>query len=169
MTLSATSVSVAEAQDVEGLGRKMTTTESHSMKKMRTHKLWGDFVEDVRMLSKNGATTADFVEVRLLCGIPYVRKQLYCEVSVGATAGEPWDLLMDYRFASKVNLEQGQIYLGRELVRGEDGTVPERHAHVKAPSPQRSSTNLLYLMLVFTIRVPSIVCKRLHRYCWDWL
>ena len=134
MTLSATSVSVAEAQDVAGLGRKMTTTESHSMKKMRTHKLWGDFVEDVRMLSANGAKTSDFVEVQLLCGIPYVRKQLYCEVSVGATAGEPWDLLMDYRFASKVNLEQDQIYLGRELVRGEDGAAPEKHAYVKAPS-----------------------------------
>jgi len=40
---------------------------------------------------------------------------------------------MDNRFASKYNLEQGQLYLGRELMRGKDGMVPERYANVKAP------------------------------------
>ena len=132
--LSAQSTAGTEDKAKEGHGRRMTQTETLSLAKMRSHELWGSFLRLLELLKAHNSPAADFVEVQLKSGLPYVRKQLYGEVNVGETAGSPWDMLMEYRFASKHNFELGQLYLGREIMRGEDGVVPDLFANWKAPA-----------------------------------
>ena len=123
----------AEAKDREGTGRPLTKAETHSMAVMRTHVLWGKLVSACSFMQSKGASTVDYIEVQLKSGLPYVRRQLYCQVNVGDTMGSPMDLLMEHRFASKHNLEQGQIYMGKMIMRDAKGNIPELYAQWKAP------------------------------------
>ena len=132
--LSSQSTSGAEDKTKEGQGRRMTMTETLSLANMRAHDLWGSFLTLLELLKAHDSPAADFVEAQLKSGLPYVKKQLYGEINVGETAGSPWDMLMEYRFASKHNFELGQLYLGREIMRGEDGVVPDLFANWKAPA-----------------------------------
>ena len=62
MSLSATTMTTDEAQDVAGVGRKLTASESYSMRTMRAHKLRGEFVEDCRRLKEHNACTSDYIQ-----------------------------------------------------------------------------------------------------------
>ena len=84
-------------------------------------------------MQERRAGIADYIELQLKSGLPYVRRQLYCQVNAGNMMGSPMDMLLEHRFASKHNLEQGQIYMGRMIMRDDNGSVPKMHAQWKAP------------------------------------
>ena len=95
------------------------------MARMRSHDLWGQFVQRWTLLTSLKAVTPDYVELQLKAGLPYVRKQLYCQVNVAAAAGNPWfKHLLDHRFANVKDFKQGQLYLGRVMMLQTDGAVP---------------------------------------------
>ena len=111
--------------NADGQGRKLTLAETQQMARMRSHDLWGHFVRRWTLLTNMDAVTADYVELQLKAGLPYVRKQLYCQVNVAAAAGNPWKHLLDHRFANVKDFKQGQRYLGRVMMLQTDGLVPD--------------------------------------------
>ena len=80
--------SEGEDTNADGQGRKLTSAETRQMAKMRSHDLWGHFVRRWTLLTNMNALTAGYVELQLKAGPPYVRKQLYCQVSVAAAVGQ---------------------------------------------------------------------------------
>ena len=80
------------------------------------------------------ALMADYVELQLKAGLPYVRKQLYCQVNVAAAAGNPWKHLLDHRFANVKDFKQSQRYLGRVMMLQTDGAIPDIWGGREAPA-----------------------------------
>ena len=80
------------------------------------------------------AVTPDYVEPQLKAGLPYARKQLYCQVNVAAAAGNPWKHLLDHRFANVKDFKQGQRYLGRVIMLQPNGAVPDIWEGWEAPA-----------------------------------
>ena len=120
--------------NADGQGRKLTAAETRRMAKMRSHVLWGQFVRRWTLLTTMNAETEDYVELQLKAGLPYVRKQLYCQVNVAVAAGNPWKHLLDHRFANVKDFKQGQRYLGRAMMLQSDGDVPDNWEGWKAPA-----------------------------------
>ena len=118
----------------DGQGRKLTAAETRQMAKMRFHDLWGQFVQSWTLLTTMSAKTEDYVELQLKAGLPYVWKQLYCQVNVAVAAGNPWTHLLDHRFANVKDFKQDQRYLGRVMMLQSDGDVPDIWEGWEAPA-----------------------------------
>ena len=104
------------------------------MAKMQSHDLWGQFVRRWTLLTTMNAKTEGYVELQLKVGLPYVRKQLYCQVDVAVAAGNPWKHLLDHRFANVKDFKQGQPYLGKVMMLQSDGDVPDIWEGWEAPA-----------------------------------
>ena len=132
---AAESVTGAEAKDTSGTGRPLTKRESQEMVRLRTHSLYAFFVAMVKGLQQAAqsteVTTSDYIRVQLEAGLPTVRRQLMCVLSM---SGQPWEFLRNHRLAKRGAYKPLAVYLGSVLATDRHGNLPERMKTYEAPS-----------------------------------
>jgi hypothetical protein len=125
------SVGKAEDEDTAGKGRGLTKGEMSELTLVRSHVLWGTFVSQLAVVRARSSDPLDIVQLQLDSGLPIVRRNFMCMVTL--TSHAPWDFLLNHRMAKKAEYGRLQKYMGRELMRDETGVVPDIHQNWLAP------------------------------------
>ena len=125
------SVGKSEDNDVTGKGRGLTKGEMSELTLVTSHVLWETFVLQLAVVRARSHDPLDIVQLQLDSGLPIVRRNFMCMVTLNSHA--PWDFLLKHRMAKKAEYSKLQKYMGRELMHDETGVVLDIQQNWLAP------------------------------------